>query len=401
MSVGAAVDGSRLETLVAEKLGIELSRYSRVSVDLLVTALSRVPAEDAEARIRLLIGTFSIGETCFMRHAEQFDTLRKLVRTIPSMRGAEPLRVWSAGCATGEETYSLHAVLSQELGAYPLEVLGSDVNPEFLTRARKGRYRPWSLRGVIREDVQSWLEVSPEGATVAPRLIERTQFRAQNLVSDPFPAGLHVVFCRNVLMYFHPAAARRVFVQLSEVVEPGGLLFIGYSDPAPPADGLWVKEQLGGVRYFRRAFSSSFGVVAPPTRVRQTTPRAPESRAEVVPVPRPVVAPLSDPQKDTAFEPMLDVDTHVRAALLADEAGDASRALEAARRASLLAPRAALPHFLMARAFTVLGEPRRAAIHVQLARASLAQMPDTDAALEHAQGLTALQLTRMIHAAYG
>jgi len=383
---------AELASLVADKFGIELSRYSRTSVNLVLDALDRVSPEDAEARIRLLIGTFSIGETCFMRHAEHFDALRGLVRSIPAMQRGTPLRIWSAGCATGEEPYSLLAVLEKELGPYPVEVFGSDVNPEFISHARGGRYRSWSLRGVDRQQVADWLDVHDEGATVAPALVERVGFQEQNLVCDAFASRLHVVFCRNVLLYFRPAAARAVLARMAHAVEPGGLLFLGYSDPAPATDGLWVQESFKGVRYFRRAFHPSLGAVSPASGVKpRPSGLAEEPRRADIPAPQIQVAP------DTTF----DVDGYVLSAVLADETGDHRRMLAAARRASLLAPDAAFPHFLLARAFTALSEPRRAAAHAELARRCLLSVAHDQGPLAYAQGLTALQLTRMIDAAYG
>jgi len=193
---------------------------------------------------------------------------------------------------------------------------------------------------------------------------------------------------------------------MAHAVEPGGLLFLGYSDPTPVANGLWVKEELEGVRYFRRAFQASFGAVSPAPRREPPPAQIHEDRPQVRkagPAPHGRKEPPSALRllESLASDSLFDVDTHVLAAVLADEAGQHTSALTAARQASFLAPDAAFPHFLLARAFGALGEPRRQGAHVALARRCLARVPDTQVPLDHAQGLTAAQLARMIDAAYG
>ncbi|MDX9758760.1 MAG: protein-glutamate O-methyltransferase CheR, partial [Bacteroidota bacterium] len=154
----------------------------------------------------------TIGESYFFREIVVFSILRE--RILPELverkesQGDRTLRVWSAGCSTGEEVYSiailLEAIIADRSG-WRYEVLGTDVNPSAIQRAREGVYRDWSFRDVPLDLHAAYFEQTAEGKhAVIARIKENTEFRVLNLVNTPtlFPSGFDIIFCRNVLLYF-------------------------------------------------------------------------------------------------------------------------------------------------------------------------------------------------------
>ncbi len=355
-----------------------------------------------------LVSTFAIGETMFLRHPEHFRALARLVPTLASVRAGEPLRAFSAGCASGEEAYSLAATLS---AAYPgkVEVIGWDMNPDAIARARAGEYRPWSLRDVDASATERWLLPSPSGVRVAPFLSALLRFEVGNLHADSYPGELDVIFCRNVALYFQPEAASKLYMRLSRALKPGGLLFVGLYDPGPPLEAGFLEETLDGARFFRKL------------RDAQATPRVDPLVTRIATLPPRASVPTSDPflarmersrqlvnqrrhaealelLRELANERALSVDLHVLTALTAEDAGDAKLMLEAARKACFLAPDHPGPNYFLSVAFLRNGELRRASLHRRIAAARLRSFDSEQTVLELSEGLTVGQLRRLLGA---
>jgi chemotaxis protein methyltransferase CheR len=394
--------------------GLDVGRYTSVLAE---SFLARWPNLDdwrsAEAR-SALISTFAIGETTFMRHPEQFAALRSLLPGL-AIQHTGPLRVWSAGCASGEEAYSLAASLTA-VGISSFELSAWDLNPEAIARARLGEYRPWSLRGVDAGATEGWLEPSPCGVRVAPWLRERVRFDVANLFADAFPTNLDLIFCRNVLLYFRPEAASRVLCAFAESLRPGGVLFLGYYDPRPTLIPGLVRETHGEIVYYRKTESDGLVVIPRPrVSVRPPSPEklvpsasdaqvqaasTPEARMERVRLlvnQRRMPQALSLLEELSTLTPLLP-DVHVLTALVAEDAGDMRLMLQAARRACFLVPEHPGPNYFLSVAFARNGELRRAALHRRIAAASVRKAHRLSAVLEHSEGLTVGQLRRLIGA---
>ncbi|MGH7733964.1 MAG: CheR family methyltransferase, partial [Gemmatimonadales bacterium] len=137
-----------------------------------------------------LIATITVGETYFFREPEQFATMRD--RIIPALLAhrhhGQALRVWSAGCATGEEPYSL-AILLRQLGlATAAHIVATDLSRAALARAHQARYTRWSLRGVPESVVQAAFECAGGRFTLSPTIRDAVQFRYLNLAEDIYPS---------------------------------------------------------------------------------------------------------------------------------------------------------------------------------------------------------------------
>lgn len=393
---------AQLAALLAERFGIELESYSPRLVELL---LDRLPADLGRSdptTLETVLAACSIGETTFLRHPEHFELLAALVGELRPQ--GRPLRVWSAGCASGEEAWSAAAVL-RRAGIAELEVLGSDVNPCAIARARDARYRLWSLRGLSRDLLPAWLRVHDLEVEVDPSLREFVRFDVRNLARDDFPTELDVVLCRNVLLYFRPEAAARVYARLAGCVRPQGLLLTGYVDPAPEHPA-WRAEERDGVRFYRRARAEA----AASTRARPRPLRAADapSNGPGTPAIEPLLALARGLAAQRAFDAALAaleeaalaaplaVEPHALAALVADEAGRTDLALAAARRAAFLAPEEPVLEFLVAVCRLRSGARGLGRQGLIRAQARLESFADPAAPLPYGEGLTGAQLRRMI-----
>lgn len=235
--------------MVLRRYGLRLKSYVQDAItDLIRDLPESLDLSDPAVEARVL-SALCIGETTFLRHPDHFSTLIRLLPSLPLERGAE-LVALSAGCASGEEAYSLAATLSEHWGPR-VRVIGLDLNPRFLEKARAGRYSTWSLRNARQEDLP-WIECKGDRVSVAQSVMDKVEFRRANLMALPDLPPIHLAFCRNALMYFDPEAATQVYRGLAERVIEGGLLFSGYSDPKTSrADG-WASEVEGNTWYFRR-----------------------------------------------------------------------------------------------------------------------------------------------------
>lgn len=390
--------------------GLDVGRYTAALPD---SFLKRWPDPDTwvseEARAAL-IATFAIGETTFLRHPEHFAALRSLLPELASSRNGA-LRAWSAGCASGEEAYSLAATLAL-LGSGGFELRAWDLNADAVERARLGEYRPWSLRGVEDHATAGWLEPAPCGVRVADWLRQLVRFEVANLCLDEFPTDLDIVFCRNVLLYFRPDAAQRVLARFAQSLRPGGVLFLGHYDPRPALASGLIQESLGPIIYYRRPRHEL--TLSRPRSVRPLPASVPPAPQLGEPALRPglsmegrmeQVRQLSSQRRsehalkilsELGDSHPLQPGVHVLTALVAEDAGDMGLMLRAARRACFLLPDAPAPNYFLSVAFARNGELRRASVHRRIAARGVRQEAKGSTVLDHSEGLTVGQLRRLI-----
>ncbi len=225
--------------------------------------LLRAAESPGEARDAVL-AELTIGESYFFRDSAQ---LALLATDILPARAREnhvgrPMRVWSAGCASGEEPYTI-GIMLRELGwTGPTHILGTDVALPRLKAARRGRYTRWALRGVSDERVAKWFRRSGNYFDLEASVCDMVEFRALNLVHDDYPcaqpgvAPYDVILCRNVMIYFDLPTVTRIAKGLLDSLAPDGWLLLGASDP--PLAHLVACEAVmtpAGV-YYRRSDST-------------------------------------------------------------------------------------------------------------------------------------------------
>ena len=187
-----------------------------------------------------LIAELTIGETFFLREPNQLEFIQREVLPAASGRdgSCRAIRVWSAGCASGEEPYSL-AILLQKTGCLnSARIIGTDLSVARLLTARRGRYRSWSLRGVPEAIVNQYFERDGAVFTLKKELRSAVDFSLLNLAEDVYPSpatgvfGMDVILCRNVLIYFDAPTVAQVAQRLINTLSDDGWLFLGASDPS-------------------------------------------------------------------------------------------------------------------------------------------------------------------------
>lgn len=223
----------------------------------------------SRAELVEVVELLRVGETRFFRHESQMKAISELV--LPALRkGSGEARVWSAGCATGEEAYTLAMVLSRGLkGHRKLSILASDISPSSLRRAAAGIY-PQSVLPTLPQVHRSNLTRLDDGRyQVSKRLQDLIEFEERNLASGAFPGSFDLVFCRNVLIYFDDEAKDDVLRRLVRSLNPGAFLFVGYSESLRDVEGLSL-VQSGECSVYRRTSE----------QVAQTTPTIREAPRE-------------------------------------------------------------------------------------------------------------------------
>lgn len=229
-----------------------LLKLSMGQPERLLDELARRPGR---ARLDQLASELTVGETFFFRHPEQFDALRLAV--LPTWLRQRPaprrLRALSAGCASGEEAYTL-AITLQRAGltaqGIDWQIQGFDLNPAAVARAVAARYREWSLRATppnwrdlwFRREGDSWSPLLP--------LRERVRFEQRHIAQPDAlfwaPAAFDIIFCRNMLMYLDPATLAQAVQHLVRALAPGGALFIGHAETLRGLDhGLTLRQAEG------------------------------------------------------------------------------------------------------------------------------------------------------------
>lgn len=186
-----------------------------------------------ESRLRGFIDRLAINVSELFRNPEQFQILKESV--LPELlRSHSQLKLWSAGSSYGAEAYSLAILLHELAPNRSHQILGTDIDQEVLERARRGVFAESDLRGVPAPYKQRYFRAFEEnGRTLYeadPALKRYLKFERQNLLSDPYPKGFHVIACRNVVIYFSDEAKERIFREFFNALVPGGYLFVGNTE---------------------------------------------------------------------------------------------------------------------------------------------------------------------------
>ncbi|GFZ86005.1 CheR family methyltransferase [Dyella caseinilytica] len=196
---------------------------------------------DPEGELGELASVISTNVTSFFREMHHYDLLINdlLPRWLEAKKNGGRLRIWSAGCSTGEEPYALAMVLAEALdrtgSKVDARILATDLSPQALETARAGTYALDRLGGVSDERRSRWFmrgEGSYEGwARVHPRLRELVTIQPLNLLHDwPMRGPFDAIFCRNVVIYFDKPTKQRLFERYAGLLEQGGYLFLGHSE---------------------------------------------------------------------------------------------------------------------------------------------------------------------------
>jgi chemotaxis protein methyltransferase CheR len=429
------------ETLVATRLGLHFSGSRRADLERGILAASRartaatpeqylgwlavLPEESAEWRH--LAARLTVGETYFFRDAPCFATLEQdvLPELIAARRasGHPRLRVWSAGCASGEEAYSIAILLDRllpDVEDWALTILATDINTEALAVARRGLYREWSFRETPRTITDRYFRPRDAGTfEIDPRIRRMVTVAPLNLAADIYPsaatntAAMDVILCRNVMMYFTRDVQQATIARLARALVPGGWLVVSAVEASTERFAPLTHADVSGA-FYRRHRAVLPPCAPPPVEgpepVRQNVgPVADIPADSYVPACASAVAPAEAPsvlaqarrladrgelelarrQCERALaHARLDPGIPLLLAAICQEQGDVPAALDALRRAIYLAPDSPLAYFLRGGLESRQGRRARARRSLETAACLLQSLP-RDAVVEGSDGLTA------------
>lgn len=375
-------------------------------------ALARTLPMDAPL-VQSLVHAVTNKESYFFRDAATMQSLREKIfpELIQRCQENKTLRIWSAGCSTGEELYSLSIVLQEMIHDYEswnICLLGTDIDEVAVFKARRGQYKRWSLRTTADPERRRYFHCDADNNNFVLKKEYRKNvaFGLHNLADStlnaPSPSTFDLIFCRNVLIYFSEDSQRVVHRKFRRALAPGGMWIAGSSDPTPGQE--WTTRVHPGVlahlpetRARRAAVTTSPGIApAPPTlahassgRKHASSPPRPRFGSSS-PAPRPTTAsrveyrvpssPLP-PHPSTSYltsraatSPSLPAESIVpagtltpveeqieQASRLADR-GELSQALDVLRRVIDVAPLVPTTYLLLAQVQQSLGHPE-AAVH--------------------------------------
>jgi chemotaxis protein methyltransferase CheR len=436
-AAGLIIDESRTDVLIAAVV-----RRMRVSGDDRPAAYLERLTQDPD-EVRELLELVVVRETYFGRIPPQIDALRRVIlpdlisRRTPERR----LRIWSAGCSTGEEVWTLAMVLARLLPAgWDAQIVGTDLSGQALELAEQGRYGPRAVAQLAPEELQRWFTNNGETYEISPELRPLVRFARHNLVTDssPLRSGeqAELIVCRNVTIYFDRATTRRAVDGFRTALAADGWLMMG------PSETLWRLHDgfevvsLGEAFAYRRQQDSPL----------RAAPRRPATRRVLPPqeprrIPAPVAVPAAAAVASMAAQPVpprrapaptgvpiaaaaepdaapaditlevirehllrgeyetarqaaealaerdpLSAEAHYLQAVALVDLGRDRGALEPLRRAVFLAPRSPLPQFLLGTVLARLGQRGAATGAFAAAEYALRDSDNLDATVPELDG---------------
>ncbi len=408
----------------------------------------------SQSEIEILASHLTVGETYFFRDQHTFDALEQHI--LPSLLQAREqhhrrLRIWCAGCCTGEEPYSIAILLDRLLPkneTWNITLLATDINPTFLRKAAEGEYGEWSFRNTPQWIKDRYFRVKRPGRFVIdPRIHQRVNFSFLNLADDSYPSltnntnAMDIILCRNVLMYFNSQRARTIIENFRSALLDGGWLIVSPAETSSSLFSSFTSVESRGAILYRKLNNAS---VKPTVDVFPATindfnayPLGGEENAkqeayppmEAIEVPLTTTEPVThndntdtrlvDEQtqqliqtaRDFANQGRLDEAADwCRRAISADklnpahhyllsaiqqEQGLADEAAQSLMRTLYLDPDFVIAHYALGNLRRVQGRGREAQRHFDNALAALRARPPDEMLLE-ADGLTAGRITEII-----
>ncbi len=258
--------------LLAKRSGTDFSKYKSSTImrrmDKRIEAL-RLPSHTEYYKmirqnpkeLDVLFETVLIGITEFFRNGEHFDALREELKLLlEEKRPGDNIRVWSVGCATGEEPYTMAMIVSELLGEssdnYQVQIFGSDIDERALNKARRGVYSAKSVEKLPAEYISKYFEKTEGGQKYQIRktLKKNVLFSKHDITNDPPFVKLDLITCRNLFIYFNNALQKETLRIFHYSLSENGLLFMGKSESITPASDLFVK--VNKFKVFRKAESA-------------------------------------------------------------------------------------------------------------------------------------------------
>src|ERR1700690_2929601 len=216
-------------------------------------------------------------ETSFFRYPAVYEALEK--RILPEIQerkfweSPRALRIWSAGCSTGEEPYSIAITLCDALKfgeAWEIEILATDVSRRALRHAERGAYSRRSLGEVSLHQVETYFSPTKHGYQVKPRIRRMISFAQMNLVESVYVGKLDCIFCMNVLMYFSEERRLSILRRFYDALEPGGYFLLGHSETLSNVPMKFESIVMGDCLIYRKPISAAVDLRRAPALVEES-----------------------------------------------------------------------------------------------------------------------------------
>jgi chemotaxis protein methyltransferase CheR len=435
----------QLVELISLRLGLQFNDHRHRSLQ---GALDRLPVPNDLAQLRnqlenaredgamwqYFVQALTIGETYFYRNLAHVNALRDHV--LPGMidarrkSGHKILRFWSAGCATGEEPYTLAMMLRDlipDLDTWSITLLATDVNADYLQRAREGFYRAHSFRGETPDWLQKrWFTAKDNGFLLHPSIRKMVTFTPLNLITDEYPSAISgtmsidLILCRNVTIYFDRSQTQRVVNQFYDCLVDGGWLVVGHSEPQPGVYQQYVTHNMENAILYQKAVQASVQKPVwhepvprhdPVAMQKLETPRkAVPARAEPKPTAPSKIDILAQARSAannenwaTAYQLLKEAETddilqpqiHYLRALMQMQQGDYASSMNSLRQAIYCDSSFALAHYMLGELHEKAGAMNEARRHWRRAQQSLIGL-DPQQPLIFADDLTAEMLNGLL-----
>lgn len=341
---------------------------------------------------RQLLAAITIKESSFFRTPQHFEALKDQIipLLVKTRHASRTLRLWSAGCARGEEPATLAMVLAEHplLSGWSWSILATDVDEEALEAARRGFYSEKAVAAVPAELKERYFTPQAGGWLLSPRLLQRITYRYLNLIAEPFPSfpqPFDIIMLRNVLIYFRLASQKRVLANIATALAPDGFLFLGPAETVWQVSDRFEPVDLGACFVYRRQLSERSTPLrpgpAPPRNAqkpavpeRKTPPPQPKQEAPPA-APKPETEPLAEAvtflsqgrlgEAQEALRQLLaanpaDAQAHALEGYIHEVAGRPAEAIAAFRACLYLEPDLFQARLLLAHALRRAGETTRA-----------------------------------------
>ena len=245
------IDYLRFSGLVREKSGIEMPEIRRPDLEkAVIQSMTELSISDPGSLYAFLtenqenndclgniVSRITVGETYFFRNFPHFEALKSFIfpEIIAKKQEAKQLRLWSAGCASGEEAYSLAILIRKLLPIFKdwqVLILATDINKDALIKAQKGEYGSWSFRNVPAKIKDEYFYKNGSIYTIRPEIKRMVTFQHHNLVEVSYPSirtyihSMDLILCRNVMIYFNEDTTRRVVERLHSSLNDNGWLIV-------------------------------------------------------------------------------------------------------------------------------------------------------------------------------
>lgn len=220
-------------TMVQSRLRHRMSALGLASYDAYATFVS---GDEGKVERRNMISALTTNVSHFFRENHHFDIFREqaLPELLTKARNGQPIRIWSAGCSSGQEPYSIAMAIhdsAPDLVARDTLILATDIDPNILEKAQTGKYSDQQIGGIPDAMRAKYLTRDGDGFTVTPPLKKMIRFRELNLLRDwPMRTRFDVIFCRNVVIYFDAETQNTLWPRFEQALTPKGWFFLGHSE---------------------------------------------------------------------------------------------------------------------------------------------------------------------------